>query len=219
MKSYTKVGLLITLLIIPALVFVFLKVFAKNHFSIPIYYAMDSVKTDNGFKVTKAHTIPSFSLVSQEGEVVKSEQFIGSIKVVDFFFTRCPGICPKMSNQLSRVQEVFADEKDLKILSISVDPVYDVPDTLKLYSQKYKALSQKWFFLTGTKDSIYTLAQKGFFITAMEDKNHPVDFIHSDKVVLVDKKGWIRGYYNGTDKKDIDRLIDEIRVLKGIENE
>ena len=217
MKSYNKAGLLIALLVIPALIFVFLKVFAKNHFSIPVYYSIDSVKTDNGFKITKAHQIPDFSLINQNGVTITSKDLIGTIKVVDFFFTRCPGICPKMTNQLTRVQEVFIEDEDVKLISITVDPVYDQPDTLKLYSQKYKALTEKWLFLTGPKDSIYALAQKGFFLSAMEDKEHPVDFIHSDKVVLVDKNGWIRGYYNGTDKKDVDRLIDELRVLRNSE--
>jgi protein SCO1/2 len=136
--------------------------------------------------------------------------------VADFFFTRCPGICPKMSTELTRVQEVFSKDEEIKILSFSVDPDYDQPDTLKKYSTKYSADLAQWTFVTGTKDSIYALAQKGFFLSAMEDAARPVEFIHSDKMVLVDRNGWIRGYYSGTDKKDVDRLIDEIRVLKNI---
>ncbi len=217
MKSLTKVGILLSILVIPALVFLFLKGFGKNHYKLQVFYATDSVETDNGFKITSAHQIPDFNFQNQSGRMVSGKDLHNKIKVVDFFFTRCPGICPKMSAQLARVQEVYAEDTDVNILSISVDPQYDQPDTLKIYSNKYRAINEKWFFLTGSKDSIYSLARKGFFVSAMEDAEHPVDFIHSDKVILVDKNNWIRGYYNGTDKKDMDRLIDEIRVLKNIE--
>ena len=216
MKNYSKAGLLFVLLVIPALVFLFLKIFGKNHFTLPVYYAVDSVASDKGYTVTKAHEIPAFALLKQDGSELKSTDLEGKIYVADFFFTRCPGICPKMSTELTRVQEVFAGDTEVKIISFSVDPEYDRPDTLRSYAKKYNADLKQWTFVTGTKEAIYSLAQKGFFLSAMEDKDRPVEFIHSDKMVLVDKKGWIRGYYNGTDKKDVNRLIDEIRVLKNM---
>jgi len=140
----------------------------------------------------------------------------GYIYVADFFFTRCGSICPKMSTQLTRVQAEFEKDSGVKIISFTVDPKNDTVEVLKQYANDYNAIEGKWRFVTGSKDSIYALAQKGFFITAMEDKNHPIDFIHSDKLVLVDKKGWIRGYYNGTDIKEVDKLMTEIRVLQQI---
>jgi len=218
MKSYSKAGLLVAILVIPALIFLFLKNFGKNHFRLPVFFAMDSVKTDKGYEITNAHAIPEFTLTTHNGRNFSFTEFKDDIKVIDFFFTRCGSICPKMTNQLTRIQEVFEKDEDIKILSITVDPLYDTPDTLKNYADQYGA-NNKWLFLTGEKDTIYKLAQKGFFLSAMEDQEHPVDFIHSEKIVLVDKNGWIRGYYNGTDKKDVDRLIDEIRVLKNIYKE
>lgn len=216
MKNITKTGLLLLLLVIPVLFFLFLKFFGKNHYSLPVYFATDSIAYNNGFKVTAAHTIPDFALTTQDGALLKGKDLRGKIVVVDFFFTRCPGICPKMTSELTRLQDVFAEDKDVKIVSFSVDPEHDLPDTLKAYSQKHNAKLGQWTFVTGSKDSIYALAQRGFFITAMEDRQRPLEFIHSDKLVLVDKNGWIRGYYNGTKKKEVDRLMDEIRVLENI---
>ena len=133
-----------------------------------MFFAIDSVNTDNGFKVTSAHSIPEFSLTTHYNKDFSFSEVKDDIKVVDFFFTRCGGICPKMTTQLTRVQEVFENDDYIKILSITVDPVYDTPDTLKTYADHYGANKDKWLFLTGPKDTIYRLAQKGFFLSAME---------------------------------------------------
>jgi protein SCO1/2 len=214
MKNFTKTGLLAALLLIPVLVFLGLKIFGKNHFTLPVYFATDSIPSEKGYKITEAHTIPDFHLISQQGKSVSRNDLKGHIVVVDFFFTRCPGICPKMTSELTRVNEVFAEDRDLLLVSFTVDPSHDIPDTLLNYSKKYSADPSRWLFVTGSKDSIYALAQKGFFVTALEDRNRPLEFVHSEKLVLVDKNGWIRGYYNGTNRKEVDRLIEEIRVLK-----
>ncbi|HEY8399967.1 MAG TPA: SCO family protein [Cytophagaceae bacterium] len=215
-RKYIKAGIISIVLIVPVLVILFLNGFGKNFHKLPVYFAIDSTKVEGGYVVTEAHTIPDFQFYSQNNQIISNKDLNGYIYVTDFFFTRCPGICPKMSNQMVRIQEEFMNDDDVKIVSFTVDPLYDSVPVLQQYAADYKARPDKWYFLTGAKDSIYTLAQKGFFITAMEDRDRPLEFIHSEKFVLVDKKGWIRGYYDGTDPKDVDRLITEIKVLQKI---
>ncbi|MFN3403573.1 MAG: SCO family protein [Cytophagaceae bacterium] len=213
MKKNIKTGMLVFLLVIPVFVFMFLKFFGKNYYSLPVYFATDSTYQDGRYKITDAHTIPDFKLTNQDGNQFSSEALKGKITIVDFFFTRCGGICPKMTRHLGRVQDAFKNDSNVRIVSFTVDPVFDGVDVLKKYSAEFGADNNKWIFLTGTKDSIYQIAQKGFFLSAMEDEANPVDFIHSEKLVLVDKVGRIRGYYNGTDPEDVNRLIAEIKVL------
>lgn len=204
-------------MIVPAGIIFFVSSFGKNRYTLPVYFAEDSILTEGGkYKVTQAYTVPDFNFIDQDRKVINQKQLKGYIYVADFFFTRCGSICPKMSTQLTRVQAEFEKDSSVKIVSFTVDPKNDTVEVLKQYATDYNAIEGKWRFVTGSKDSIYALAQKGFFITAMEDKAHPVDFIHSDKLVLVDKKGWIRGYYNGTDLKEVDKLMTEIRVLQQI---
>jgi protein SCO1/2 len=218
MKLSKKILFLILLLIIPIGLILFLKNFGKNEYKLPVYFAEDSIEVLNGqYKVTAAYTVPDFTLEDQDGNSVRQADYRGYIYVVDFFFTRCGSICPRMTTQLTRVQDHFEHDPSVKLLSITVDPKHDTAAVLKTYAQSYGAIPGKWSFATGEKDSIYTLAQKGYYLSAMEDEEHPIDFIHSDKLVLVDKRGWIRGYYSGTDPKDVDKLITEIKVLQEIE--
>lgn len=205
------------LVLVPIGIIFFISNFGKNRYKLPVYFAEDSVETEAGrYKVTQAYVVPDFMLVDQDGKTITQKELRGSIYVADFFFTRCGSICPKMTTQLTRVQEEFMNDSSVKIVSFTVDPKHDTAEVLKNYAKEYGAVDSKWRFVTGPKDSIYTLAQKGYFITAMEDAAHPVDFVHSDKLILVDKKGWIRGYYNGTDQKEVDKLITEIKVLEEI---
>jgi protein SCO1/2 len=218
MNKFFKAGILVAILVIPVFVFLYLKYYSKNYYRLTVFYAQDSVLLDKSYKITKAHQIPSFSFLNQDSLLISSDTFGNKIMVVDFFFTRCQTICPKMTNNLALVKDELNDA-DIQFVSFTVDPNYDKPWVLKKHISSKSVDLNGWMFLTGVKDSIYNLAQKGFFLSAMEDPEHPVDFIHSDKVVLVDRNKWIRGYYNGTDKKDMDRLIAEIKVLKQIEKD
>lgn len=228
MINMKKAGLLIALLVVPALIFLFLKGFGKNHFTLKKYYPLvDSTTGEIKTRTTDFygqqrtdtlfHTIPDYQLIDQEGRQVTSAITKGKIYVAGFFFTRCQSICPKMSDQLSRVQEAFASNPAIVLVCHTVDPTNDTVGVLKVYASTYKALPGKWYFLTGRKQAIYDLAQKGYFISAMESSkpSQKLDdlFIHSEKLVLVDKDKHIRGYFNGTDPKDVDRLITEIQIL------
>lgn len=212
-RNKLKTGILISMLIVPVLLFLFFYTLGDNEYNLPVYFATDSTKKGPGYEITEAETIPDFTLINQDGDTVRGRDFKGQIYIVDFFFTRCPDICPVMSNEISRVQEEMKNDKQFRILSVTVDPKNDTLSVLKKYAQEYRAIKGKWDFTTGVPDSIYNLAQKHFKLTAMNGGS-PGSINHSDKIVLVDKDGWIRGYYSGTNPKDVERLITEINVLK-----
>lgn len=228
MNKSIKAGILIAMLVVPALAFLFLKGFGENHYSLPRYIPrldsttgeiMTARKVVNGREVTDTvfRTLPPFRMVDQTGSVVTRETVKGKIHVADFFFARCPGICPKMSSQLQRVQEAFLNNPEVLILSYSVDPKHDTVAALQNYAEQYGAKAGKWHLLTGEKSEIYDLAKRGYFVTAKEDDttsaNLEDQFVHTEKFVLVDREGVIRGFYNGTDPEEVDKLILEIKVL------
>jgi len=113
-----------------------------------------------------------------------------------------------------RVQNAFKDEADVVIISHTVDPENDTPPVLAKYAEKHKAIVGKWFFVTGDKKQLYDLARNSYYITAMPGDGTGDDFIHSEKMVLIDKDKRIRGFYDGTDYFEITRLIEEIKVLQ-----
>jgi protein SCO1/2 len=172
---------------------------------------------------TVFQTIPSFSLTDETGKAFDSNSLKGKIYVASFFFTRCTTICPKITTQLSRVQDTFHQDPDVQLLSISVDPKFDEPEKLAAYAKRFDANKGQWYFLTGEKKVIYPLVLKGFHVPLADASEYDAaitkpdeTFIHSERLVLVDKEGIIRGFYDGTDKKEVDRLLVEIKVLKSI---
>ncbi|MFN6943379.1 MAG: SCO family protein [Cytophagaceae bacterium] len=213
MKKNAKSLVLCSILILPVLAFFFLKGCGSNEYKLPVMFAYDSVFQDGKYILTDVHTIPDFILPSHTGDSLSLNDVKGKVFIADFFFTRCPGICPQMTTELTRVQEAFRENAEISIVSFSVDPVYDNIEVLKNYAEEYGAIAGKWHFVTGEKEDVYNLAQKGFFVSAMEDEGHIEEFIHSEKLILVDKEGRIRGYYNGTEREDVDRLITEINIL------
>ncbi len=161
----------------------------------------------------QGHTIPDFSFINQQGELVSDETFKGKIVVADFFFTYCPSICKTMTSQMKRVQDEFLSTNEVRLLSFTVDPERDTPDVLAAYAERYGADNNMWTFFTGDKKELYLLARNGFFITALEGKGDELDFIHSEKLALVDKDGSIRGYYDGTDSVSVNKLINDVNIL------
>lgn len=172
-------------------------------------------KTVNGKVVvdTIYHTVGPFSLLNQDSVVVTAQVAAGKISVVDFFFSTCRTICPKMTNQLRRVQYKTQNDTGVVILSFTVDPLNDTPSRLKAYARANQAISGKWHFLTGDKQQIYDLARNSYFLTAMEGSGAD-PFLHSEQVLLVDKEGRIRGMYDGTDHFEVKKLIEDIAALK-----
>jgi protein SCO1/2 len=168
---------------------------------------------DDDLKNNKPHRIADFKLINQLGDTITLKNLEGKIYVADFFFTTCPTICPKMSDQMYRVYQKYKDNPDVLILSHTVMPEVDSVPVLKAYAEKYGADANKWIFLTGPKEEIYQLARKSYFAVITEGDGGVSDFIHTENFILVDKQKRIRGFYDGTSKEDVDRLIKEISYL------
>lgn len=163
--------------------------------------------------VGKNHTIASFSMVNQQAGTTTIHDWKGKIVVADFFFTHCPVICPKMTASLKKVQKAYAQKDDLLITSFSVDPERDSVAQLKKYANRFALDEKNWLLLTGDKIEIYRLARKSFQVVATDGDGGPNDFIHSDQLVLIDKHQRIRGYYKGTEEKEVQQLITDIKKL------
>jgi protein SCO1/2 len=164
--------------------------------------------------IRKNHTIANFDLINQNGEEVTEQTFEDKIYVTDFFFTRCGTICPVMTTNMEVVQKEFLNDPEILLLSHSVTPVMDSVPILKTYADAKGVLSNKWHLVTGTKKEIYKLARKSYFAVLDEGDGSDQDFIHTEQFVLIDKKKRIRGYYDGTDLKDVQRLISDVRLLQ-----
>jgi protein SCO1/2 len=206
---------LVCILLIPILIFLFLKGFGKNEYDLPIFFqnGVDNPFQECPEKDTTQHYIPEFAFTSQEGKTIGRAEMEGKITIVDFFFTSCPSICPVMSKEMERVNDMFRDEPQVQIMSISIDPEYDTPAVLKEYAEEHQAIPGKWHFLSGPKTETYQLARCGFVIPTIDGNGVPDDFVHTDKFILVDELGRIRGYYSGTNREEVDLLMLETKVL------
>jgi protein SCO1/2 len=161
------------------------------------------------------HSIPDFVFINEQGNTITQKITEGKVYVSDFFFSTCPTICPIMKSQMLRVYEKYADNDDFIILSHSINPRYDTPEVLKSYKEKLGVDSPKWQFLTGTETNVYDLAQNHYLTSALEDSTAIEEggFIHSGAFVLVDKNKHIRGIYDGTKEKEVDKLLNDIDKL------
>ncbi|MCB9045608.1 MAG: SCO family protein [Chitinophagales bacterium] len=163
------------------------------------------------------HHVQPFKFVNQEGDTITNEDLKGKIYVVEYFFTTCKGICPKMNENMSKVYEAFRGNDMVKILSHSVDPKKDTVGAMKEYSLRFEADPEQWMFLTGDKKELYDAARYSYLISAEDDTagvEIESDFIHSDRFVLVDKDGFLRGrFYKGTDMTEVNQLIGDVKKL------
>ena len=162
---------------------------------------------------SKYHTIADFSFVNQNGKTITQKDYEGKIYVADFFFTTCGSICPKMTTNLSDIQKVFANDPKVKLLSHTVFPETDSVPVLKAYAKKYKVDASKWNLVTGDKKEIYTMARKSYLAVKLGEPSELYDMVHTENFVLVDTKKRVRGFYDGTNKEDIKRLIEDITFL------
>ncbi|HRH39010.1 MAG TPA: SCO family protein [Flavobacteriales bacterium] len=160
------------------------------------------------------HHIMDFALADQLGRTITLDDVRGKIIVSDFFFTTCGSICPKMSTQLERVQGAYAKDDGIVILSHSVTPETDSVPVLAEYATLHNADPERWHFLTGDRKQIYALARKSYFACRDEGDGGADDFVHTENFVLVDPQLRIRGFYDGTSAKEVDRLISDITKLK-----
>ena len=170
--------------------------------------------------------IPNFSFINQHGDTITQKEVQGKVYIVEFFFTSCPNICPKMTNNTILLQNKFYSNPNFAILSISIDPERDTPKVLKQYAKEKGATLQSWYFLTGDRQQIYDFSNKGFHLYASENQEVEGGFEHSGLFALIDKKGYIRSrlvwqgenqipikYYDGLNLEQIDMLKVDIQKL------
>jgi protein SCO1/2 len=162
---------------------------------------------------SKYHTIADFSFVNQNGDTITQKNYEGKIYVADFFFTTCGSICPKMSTNLSEVQKAVLNNPKVMLLSHTVFPEVDSVSVLKAYAIKYGVVDSKWNLVTGDKKEIYTMARKSYLAVKLGRPDQLYDMVHTENFVLVDQKRRVRGFYDGTNKEEIKRLIDDINFL------
>ena len=157
-------------------------------------------------------SVPDFALTERTGQTVKLADFAGQVWVADFFYTTCPGPCPMMTSRLSEVQKQFGTEPRLRLVSISIDPEKDTPAVLKLSAEKFQA-TDRWLFLTGPKADIYALARDGFKLPIAEPETPGGQIIHSTRLILIDRTGTLRGFYEASTETGTRDLIRDIRKL------
>lgn len=194
-----------------------------------IYFWMKSVKphilklqvmgekfVDEQTQDTVYHSVPDFIFTDQEGQKLTQQYFDSGATIVNFFFSTCKDVCPKMNGNVLNLYEKYLNTKGLHFLSHTVDPETDSVAVLSKYANNLRALSYKWKFVTGNKSDIYNIAMKGYLLPTGYDSSVAIDsvkFFHSQQLLLIDNHHRIRGIYDGLLSYDIKRLDDELKVL------
>ena len=163
--------------------------------------------------IANKHHIADFSFTNQNGKTITQKDYEGKIYVADFFFTTCKSICPKMTTNLVDVQKAFLNNPKVKLLSFTVMPDIDSVAVLKEYAKINGVNDNKWNLVTGDKKAIYTMARKSFLAVKQGKPEELYDMVHTENFVLVDSKKRVRGFYDGTNKEEIKRLIEDINWL------
>ena len=164
--------------------------------------------------IKKFHKIGAFSLINQNGLKVTEQDYRNKIYVADFFFTTCPGICPKMTANMGLIQEAIKEDNQVKLISFSVTPEIDSVAQLKKYALEKGVIDAKWNLLTGEKKHIYDLARKSFFAAKNDGDGNNNQLIHTENFILIDPDKRIRGFYDGTDSNVMKKLIADIKILQ-----
>ncbi|PTQ94983.1 protein SCO1/2 [Mucilaginibacter yixingensis] len=211
-----KILILVAILAVPGFLYYLLTVGGKNRYKpLPFYGPKQLSGTFHKFHGkeipdTLYHTIPDFNLTDQDGKPASFKTIGNKITVFSFFYTHCTDGCDVSNGYLDSLAKFYAKNKLITFASITVDPQRDKPEALKQYAAKFNLPSSKWLFLTGDTSAISALASKGLLVDALQNGSN--DFIYSKKLILVDPEHRIRGYYNGTDVKEVERLNDEMKV-------
>ncbi len=212
-------------LLLPLAAYFIVKRESEKVATMPPHYLPDTVYTGirNGkqFSDTAWHTIAGFSLTNQEGKQVTLDSLKGKIIIADFFFTRCPTICPPMTRNMKRLAESIHNgqrvgdnaNKKVHFLSFSIDPERDSVPRLKYWADKFQINPEQWWLLTGDKKIIYDLALNEVKIGLQDGHGVDTSFVHSDKFILIDSNRHVRGYYDGLDSVALGKLSGDLVLL------
>jgi protein SCO1 len=203
---------------LPVLSYYIVKYTSEDTVEMPRRYFFDTVteKTVKGklVKDTAWHKVANFTFTNQLSKTVSVDSLKGKILVVDYFFTRCPNPCPKLTRNMKRMQDAFLKTDSLvHFISLTVDPGRDSVEALKRYADKYKVRHTNWWFLTGEKKTIYDLAYNEFKAATIDGGEVDTAFLHTNKFYLLDKDRVIRGWYDGTDTVAMAKLARDIGLL------
>lgn len=217
MKKTTLLALLMVTLL-PFASYLFVSNLSKDAIKMPRRYFYDTVmvKMEKGKKVndTVWHKVRPFKLKNQFGKEVGLEDWGGKIIIADFFFTSCPSICPKLTRNMKKLQTAFKKTDSLvRFVSFTVDPVRDTVQALKAYGDKFGIDHDTWFMLTGDRNELYDIALNEFKASIASNGNIDTGFIHTDRFFLLDKERVVRGWYNGLDSVNLDKLIKDVVLL------
>ncbi|MCF8274131.1 MAG: SCO family protein [Flavobacteriaceae bacterium] len=205
----------------------------------------DTVRNDGGTKINNTNSkkalsdlafieingepkkVPAFSFTNQDGKTITNQDYVGKVYVIEFFFTTCPTICPKMNANLIQIQNSFTEYKNFGVASFTINPDYDTVEVLKAYANNYGVTNPNWNLMTGDQETIYKLANEGFNLYTAKDASVAGGFEHSGNFALIDKNGFIRSrvvngnpiiFYNGmisqAEKVDDEGMPEEITILK-----
>ncbi|BCY27931.1 SCO family protein [Flavobacterium okayamense] len=159
------------------------------------------------------HKIEDFAFRNQNGKIITQKDYEGKVYVADFFFTTCPTICPKMTDNMVWLQNQIKNNDKIKLVSFSVTPDMDSVPVLKKYAEEKGVIDSKWNLLTGDKKDIYYLARKSFLVVKTGSPDELYDMVHTENFVLVDQKKRIRGFYDGTNLEEVKKLLEDINFL------
>jgi len=214
-KDYKKFAIVFLIISIVILSIIYNKL--NVYQPLPVYQpAMVSTElVDSTIQYQKKyHKIADFSLINQNGKIITQADYKDKIYVADFFFTTCQTICPIMTTNMAAIQKEIMDDNDVMLLSHSVTPQIDDVTQLKKYAIEKGVDDKKWNLVTGDKKQIYELARKSYLAVKTVGNGDEYDMIHTENFMLIDKKRQIRGFYDGTSKEDIERLLEDIKILK-----
>jgi protein SCO1/2 len=217
MKKTTLFALLMVTLL-PIASYLYVSSLSKDAIKMPRRYFYDTVvvKMEKGKKVndTVWHKVRPFKLKNQFGKEVGLEDWGGKIIIADFFFTSCPSICPKLTRNMKKLQTAFKKTDSLvRFVSFTVDPARDTVQALKAYGDKFGIDHDTWFMLTGDRNELYDIALNEFKASIASNGNIDTGFIHTDRFFLLDKNRVVRGWYNGLDSANLDKLIKDVVLL------
>ena len=157
-------------------------------------------------------SVPEFQLINQDGKQFGSADLRGKVWIADFIYTTCPGPCPMISSRMSELQKPL-EKTDVRLVSFTVDPAKDTPDVLRTYAERLRAEPGRWDFLTGPQSTIYNLSRNGFKLAVSDGSDAQGIPVHSTRVILVDRHGEIRGYYDAAEVDAVTKIVADTTHL------